>query len=356
MGNESHSRVLIVDDVKINSLILSSILTSYGITSDIAESGYECIDMCKQKTYDLILLDHRMPDYDGVDTLLQLKEIFKHQGHSIPVICHTTEDARQNVNLYKAAGFADILFKPIQPKELSEILAQYLPEKEVVEKHHEKEEEKITNELETLPDWLKNFHGLDLHSSIEHCDTVHYLLETLTIFVSSIDIKSSDINKYAENEDWEAYTSCVHSLQGMARLIGANDLADLAAELEEAGKRKDLVMIAEQNPKLLSDYNAFSSLKEHLKPSSLEQQSPNFAPTDVLLEVPEAILTDAYNAISDFISCYDSESISMVLDSLMEYHLSDTDKDKTMAIRKALYESDWESMRAIMCIEGGKLS
>ena len=121
MGNESHSRVLIVDDVKINSLILSSILTSYGITSDIAESGYECIDMCKQKTYDLILLDHRMPDYDGVDTLLQLKEIFKHQGHSIPVICHTTEDARQNVNLYKAAGFADILFKPIQPKELSEI-------------------------------------------------------------------------------------------------------------------------------------------------------------------------------------------------------------------------------------------
>ena len=121
-------RVLIVDDMVVNRLILSELLESNGVASDLAESGKECIDLCRENTYDLILLDHRMPELDGIDTLLQLKRIFEAQGRVIPVVCHTTEDARNNTNLYKAAGFADVLFKPIQPKLLSEILMRYLPE------------------------------------------------------------------------------------------------------------------------------------------------------------------------------------------------------------------------------------
>lgn len=110
---EQASRVLIVDDMPINRIILSSILASNGVKSDQVETGQECLDLCRRKDYDLILLDHRMPELDGVDTLVHLKEIFKERGHDIPVICHTTEDGRNNINLYKAAGFADVLIKPM---------------------------------------------------------------------------------------------------------------------------------------------------------------------------------------------------------------------------------------------------
>ncbi len=110
------SRVLIVDDMFANRIILSSLLASRGITSDQVETERECIELCENNDYDLILLDHRMPDLDGVDTLVRLKEIFKTKKKKTPVVCHTTEEGRKNINLYKAAGFADVLIKPIDPK------------------------------------------------------------------------------------------------------------------------------------------------------------------------------------------------------------------------------------------------
>ena len=67
------SRVLIVDDMPINRMILASLLATNGVPSDQVESGRECLALCQKRDYDLILLDHRMPDFDGVDTLIALK-------------------------------------------------------------------------------------------------------------------------------------------------------------------------------------------------------------------------------------------------------------------------------------------
>ena len=79
-NHNSNARILIVDDMAVNRTILSSMLTTMGITCDLAESGQECIELCKSNSYDLILLDHRMPDMDGADTLVELKEIFRRSG------------------------------------------------------------------------------------------------------------------------------------------------------------------------------------------------------------------------------------------------------------------------------------
>ena len=74
--NNNASRVLIIDDLSVNRMILSSLLASRGVVSEQADSGFKCLEMVKAKDYDLILLDHRMPDMDGVDTLVQLKGIY----------------------------------------------------------------------------------------------------------------------------------------------------------------------------------------------------------------------------------------------------------------------------------------
>ena len=122
-SNSAH--VLIIDDMPVNRMILSSLLASRGVVSDQAEGGLMCLDMVRANDYDLILLDHRMPDMDGVDTLVQLKGIFREKGRSIPVICHTTEEGRKNINLYKAAGFADVLIKPVDPEQISEMIMTF---------------------------------------------------------------------------------------------------------------------------------------------------------------------------------------------------------------------------------------
>lgn len=122
------SRVLVVDDAPVNRTLLTSMLESYGVSADQAENGQQCLQMCEQNNYELILLDHLMPDFDGVETLLHLKELFIRKGIEVPVVCHTTEDAYEILELYKTVGFADVILKPIQPQILGKILATYLPD------------------------------------------------------------------------------------------------------------------------------------------------------------------------------------------------------------------------------------
>lgn len=258
MSETKTSRVLIVDDMRVNRMILSSLLSSHGVRSDTAEGGKECIEMFQNGDYDLILLDHRMPEIDGVDTFLHLKEIFKETGREIPVVVHTVEAGRDNINLYKAAGFADVLIKPIQPQELSDILMTYLPEGHLTSTETDDETAKINAELAKLPDWLSPVSELDLYQGVEINETADDYLDALSVFAASANEKAAEIETYFNEKNYELYTLKVHSVKSMAGLIGAAELSDLAAALETAGKHNDTAFIEEHTAKLLADYRALS--------------------------------------------------------------------------------------------------
>ena len=271
------SRVLIVDDMAMNRMVLSSLLATQGIVADQAESGFECIDLCKQYDYDLILLDHRMPDMDGVDTLVKLKEIFESRGVNTPIVCHTTAEGRQNINLYKAAGFADVLIKPIEPNELFDVIVTYLSDENISEQPLEEDplaQEESTplevnintdEELEKLPVWLKIVPHIDLVAGITNCGSAEDYLDALYIFYSSIEEKTDEIRSFLKSCDWTMYALRVHSLKSMARLIGAKKLGDLAARLENAARNDDPILIRTLTPELLQSYTEFSSLLSKLK-------------------------------------------------------------------------------------------
>lgn len=279
MSSES-SRVIIVDDMMINRMILSSLLASNGVQSDQVESGIECLEMCKEKDYDLILLDHRMPDFDGVDTFMALKDIFKEKGKEIPVICHTIEEGRKNINLYKAAGFADVLIKPIDPRELSEVLMRYLPEEDALaneeaKKQEEKEKETEENvpidtrdELDKLPVWLKSVPHLDLVKGVENTGSAEDYVDALYIFMTSIEEKSKQIETFCREEDTTMYRLSVHSLKSMSSLVGARDLSALAKELEKASDEFDIKTIKDKTPELVSFYRKFKDLLAPIKDDS----------------------------------------------------------------------------------------
>ncbi|MBR1470359.1 MAG: response regulator [Lachnospiraceae bacterium] len=264
---EKHtSKVLIVDDMPVNRMVLASLLAADGIQSEMAENGMQCLELCRKNHYDLILLDHRMPDLDGVDTLLQLKNLFRRSGEEIPVVCHTGEDARRNINLYKAAGFADVLIKPIDPQQLLRILMTYLPEgKQDAALQSAALQPELEKELVLLPDWLKTVPRLDLSSGIVHCGSSEEYLNSLRIFVSSIAVKSAEIEKFIREKNWTLYALRMHSLKSTSALIGALSLSDLAADLEYAGKQELTEKILEDTPVLLADYRQFEKILRHFE-------------------------------------------------------------------------------------------
>jgi HPt (histidine-containing phosphotransfer) domain-containing protein len=200
-----------------------------------------------------------MPGIDGVDTFVQLKEIFKEQGREVPVVCHTVEAARDNINLYKAAGFAEVLIKPIQPQRLSEVLMTYLPEGSV-EDHRKRDDEemKLKEELAKLPDWLSGVPGLDLSFGMGNCETAEDYMDALSVFAASVTEKADEIERLLEEDDLSHYVLKVHSLKSMARLVGALGLSETAAEMEAAGKAGNIELIREKTPKLLETYRAYA--------------------------------------------------------------------------------------------------
>ena len=298
------SRVLIVDDMQINRIVLASILATHGIMSDQAESGMECIDLCEKNDYDLVLLDHRMPELDGVDTLVRLKELFNERKKDVPIICHTTEEGRSNVNLYKAAGFADVLIKPIDPRELFEAIMVYLkdekastaPEEntdlgsvfsdaQIITGNDKDAEFDIKKEIEQLPVWLKIIPQLDLSAGVNNCGDHEDYLDALYIFYSSVDEKADELEKFLEYEDWTMYALRVHSLKSMARLIGAKKLGKTAAMLEAAAREENYSLIRRETTDFLKSYREF---KKSLSPLEDEEMFANKAkePEQTIAAVP----------------------------------------------------------------------
>ncbi|MBQ8117692.1 MAG: response regulator [Lachnospiraceae bacterium] len=278
MSNEA-IRVLIADDAYINRMILSSLLSSYGLISDEAENGRECLELCQKNTYDLIFLDQNMPELDGNDTLMRLKALFEETGQKTPVICHTADTSTQQMKAYQAAGYTDVLGKPAQPQQVAALLAKYLPDGSWTDpRNSDGEQTRPENELAQLPEWVRNCPGLDPSSGIAHCQTAWDYLAALTVFVRSISDRTGELEHALEKEDWRSYTRLVHSLKSTARLVGADALSGLAEALESAGDQTDIARIKQDTPALLEQYRSFLSLLSHISRESEEKDHGNSLP------------------------------------------------------------------------------
>ncbi len=123
----SKAKVLVVDDNKVNLRVVQGLLKRTGVQVTLASSGQECLDMCKEKGFHVILLDHMMPEMDGIDTLKLLR---KQEGANkdTPVIALTANAISGAEEFYKKHGFDALLTKPMNPVDMEKILRMYLPE------------------------------------------------------------------------------------------------------------------------------------------------------------------------------------------------------------------------------------
>ncbi len=122
----SEYKVLVVDDNKVNVKVLSAFLKHFGIVADAAFSGPESIEMVKHKEYDLIFMDHMMPDMDGVETAGHIRELEGEYYETVPIIACTANVVKGVEELFLQAGMNDFVPKPVQLEILEEKLALYL--------------------------------------------------------------------------------------------------------------------------------------------------------------------------------------------------------------------------------------
>lgn len=121
------ARILIVDDVKMNLDVAKGLLAPTLAKIDVASDGNECLHRINLHKYDIIFLDHMMPMKDGLETLQEMRADKTHNNQDTPVIALTANAIVGARETYLKAGFADYLSKPIQEKEILDMLFKYLP-------------------------------------------------------------------------------------------------------------------------------------------------------------------------------------------------------------------------------------
>lgn len=125
------ARVLVVDDSSVNRKVIKQLLKNAHIEIDEAENGLQCLEKYKENIYDIILLDHMMPELDGMQTLEKLKDMPDYEQGKPVIIVLTANAIAGAAEAYLTVGFDDYLSKPLKPKVLDELLIKYLPAEKV---------------------------------------------------------------------------------------------------------------------------------------------------------------------------------------------------------------------------------
>ena len=121
-------RVLVVDDNLVNRKVARGFLKPFGFIIDEAESGRKSIECVKETKYDIIFMDHMMPEMDGIEAVRLIRSECGENG-TFPVIIALTANAMEGVReMFLKNGFQDFITKPLDKKALNEALQKWIPE------------------------------------------------------------------------------------------------------------------------------------------------------------------------------------------------------------------------------------
>ena len=251
------ARLLIVDDTPLNLQVIVGLLKRTQVQIDTAPSGEECIRIFGSRDYDMVFLDYRMPDMDGIETLKELKRLYPEKTKRTPILSLTASAVVGDRERMLIAGFDDYLPKPVNTAKMEQMIIRYLPEDKV--KLVELSEE--DDALKQLPPAIFGIKELDPAAGIGYCGDAEDYLNALGVYRASIDQKAEDIDQALQSKDMDKYLIMVHSLKSTSRAIGAPDIYELALALERAAKDSDTGLLVKYTPELLKRYR---SLKEQL--------------------------------------------------------------------------------------------
>ncbi|MCR5451543.1 MAG: DegV family EDD domain-containing protein [Lachnospiraceae bacterium] len=121
------ANILVADDNETNLLVTKKLLRDTGITIDTVSNGEEALGKCIRKKYDIIFMDHFMPEMDGITALHRIRNQKEGMNIDTPVIVLTANAGSDLQKMYRAEGFDDYLLKPVSGKALEEMVLRYLP-------------------------------------------------------------------------------------------------------------------------------------------------------------------------------------------------------------------------------------
>ncbi len=232
------AKVLVVDDIEANLKVAKGLLNLCNIKADTVISGFDAIDIVKSNDYDIIFMDHMMPELNGIEAMKEIRKISeKHK--EMCIIALTANAISESKMMLLDSGMSDFLSKPIDKKELVSILLKWLPPDKIQGNSNDDNLQDIKHTK--ILDELRKIKGLNIDLGIERIGgQIEEYLEMLQIFKKSIGKTIVKLNQYLNKKNMESFAIYAHGIKSSLSNIGAQEDSELAKNLEMAAKENNI--------------------------------------------------------------------------------------------------------------------
>ena len=255
------AEILVVDDNMPNLMVAEGILAPLQMKVDKASSGKQALAMIERKHYDLIFMDHMMPELDGIETTRIIRR-FHEDYNDVPIIALTANVMEESKAMFLVEGMNDFVAKPIELKVIVSKIRQWLPAEKIqrIEGDGEKKErqqERLKHVAEQI-----SIPKLDVPSAMRLAGSEELFWQILREYARSIPKKTKLIQQYFDEKNWKNYTIEAHALKSFSKQAGALELSELAAAMEKAGNEYDIKFILAHHEEMLQKYQAYEPILE----------------------------------------------------------------------------------------------
>lgn len=317
------AHLLVVDDNAVNLKVFCGLLKDTKVQIDQVESGMECLERVRKNHYDIIFLDHMMPEMDGIETLHAMKEMQDYPCKATPVVALTANAVAGAKEMYLSEGFDEFLAKPIIPDKLENLIRRMLPRELLVfdmgepvqmpsVEHEEAQQAVSVDANDTEDDYLEDCYH-QIFSGTEEAESREQVLNL--------------------------YRIKVHAMKGSSALIGAMQLFGLAKTLEYAARDEKISVIEHLTPVFLQEWRSYKEKLEVCMPSEDER----IAVEDF------SVILEYLDILKPAMEEQDIDEADRIMEALMQYEYGDEIEKVMEQLQTAV--TDIDSDRAIELID-----
>ncbi|MDE5938314.1 MAG: PocR ligand-binding domain-containing protein [Lachnospiraceae bacterium] len=335
------AEILVVDDNAINLTVAKGLLNPLEMKIDTAMSGKDAVLMVTDKRYDIIFMDHMMPEMDGVETTRVIRRLLGNNGQ-VPIVALTANAVEGTAEMFISEGMNDLVTKPIEMRDMVSRLRKWLPA-EKIEKRKKKNNAQLRNVhrgdegVQTTDIVIE---GLDVEKAMGFLGNEQLFWSVLKEYYRVIDKKCALIQEYEQAEKWKDYTVEVHALKSASRQIGATDLAQTAEQMEAAGNAGNAALIHKITPGMLEEYMFYKGI---LAPYFIKEEETG---SGRAAEAGE--LSELFRQMEEAMENLDMDAMEQVVKDMGQYSYSDVQRSIFEKLKNAVEDIDTERCEEII--------
>jgi len=275
-----YGKVLIVDDIETNLFVAVKLMSFYKLQIETAINGQEAVDKVKNgNEYDIIFMDHMMPEMDGIEATGIIREWEKKKNahlrskhdncglsdleKRVPIVALTANAVAGQAEIFMENGFDAFLSKPMDVNQLDIILNKFIRDKQpahVIEAALKLMKETAKGDKEKNDFSHIKLDSLLIDSFIKDAQKAVAFLEEQEQYIMN---SSGNFDKYDNEEGLRRFITCVHGIKSSLDAVNETKLSKLAHTLEKAGREKKIDLIASETSGFLNELRQLLVKFEH---------------------------------------------------------------------------------------------